>query len=287
MKTTRSTKIVPALVLTTLVLCTAASSQAAMLVRYGFDEASSGTTTALNAGTLDGPADGAFNGNATRTSNTAGGLGALNLNPNGGNDDFVGPSADVDGLDQLSAMTITTWINVQGNRSLPFYVLGSDVRNDGFAGWELYYTPVGGDASVMKLGFQVGGTPTPGNFAFVDATANVSANNTWVFAGVTWDGSNVKFYSGPLNGSVSQVGSTLALSQAMGTNAVAMRVGANPLSANDRTPNAFMDDFRVYNTALTITELQGALDSVPEATSIVLLGASGLLLLVRRKHSRE
>jgi hypothetical protein len=273
MKATRNTQIVLRLVATALLLW-AAPVQAAKLVHYTFDEAASGTTTAVNFGTLGSSANGSFSGSATRTSNTAGGLGALNLNPNGGNNDLVGPLVDLNSLDQLSAMTVTTWVNVQGNLSLPYYALASDM-SAGNQGWELYYTPVGGDATVMKLGWQV-------NATFVDATANVTANNSWLFIAATWDGSTTKFYSGPLNGSVSQVGSSLALSATMGDNANDMRVGANPNATNDRTPNAFMDDFRVYNAALTLTELQGALDSVPEPSTVALLGVGALLLWRRR-----
>jgi len=82
------------------------------LVRYTFDEASIGTTNALNVGgSLGSSADGIFNtaslGTATRTTNTPKGpiVAALSLNApvnNQASNDFVGPSGDLNGLDTLS-----------------------------------------------------------------------------------------------------------------------------------------------------------------------------------------
>jgi Concanavalin A-like lectin/glucanases superfamily/PEP-CTERM motif len=273
-----------------LILAMAAQAQATLLVRYTFDEAISGTTTALNnGGSAGSAANGVFSGNATRTSSTPVGpsTASLNLNPNGGNDDTVGPSGDVNALDALSAMTVSTWINVQGDRSLPFYALASDlhiVPSVAIQGWEFYYTPVG-NANVMQLGLQVDATGK-------DATASVTApNNSWVFIAAAWDQASgqVKFYSGTPTTPVAQVGTTLTgLTTTMTDNTGLLRVGANETpTGNDRTPNAFMDDFRVYNTALSLGELQGVWFEmvVPEPSTILLLAVGGTLVWRRRRRS--
>jgi len=83
--------------------------------------------------------------------------------------------------------------------------------------------------------------------AATTASANVDANNTWLFVAVTWENSNseLKFYSGTSTSAVTQVGTTQTLTTAMTDNNVALRLSgyaANP----DTAPNALIDDFRVY-----------------------------------------
>jgi hypothetical protein len=100
--------------LAVLGLVLASADAATMLLRYDFDEASSGTTNALDVSGYGTAAPGMFIGSATRTSNTPGGasLGALDLMTGDVNDDYVS-GGDADKLDQLSAMTLTAWVNLR------------------------------------------------------------------------------------------------------------------------------------------------------------------------------
>lgn len=261
-------------------------AHAALLVRYTFDEATNGATNALNTGgSLGSAADGVFSGNATRTTSTPGGStpAALDLNPNGGNDDTAATAGDVNGLDTLTAITVTTWFNVQSNRGLSYYVIGNDIGTTGNYGWQFFYVPVSGDASVMTLGLAIADV----GHTEKNATANVSAPvNNWVFLATTWTGSAVQFYAGTPTSATSQVGTSVALSQIMGNNTLPMRVGANATGGADRIPDAFMDDFRVYNTALTLADLQTIQnENLPEPSSaLLLLGLGGALTLVRARR---
>jgi hypothetical protein len=84
-----------------------------LLLRYSFDEASSGTTPALDSGAAPA-ANGVFTNSATRTANTPGSfsVGALNLTGGGAVNNWVA-ATDPDKLDGLSVMTITAWVNFQ------------------------------------------------------------------------------------------------------------------------------------------------------------------------------
>src|SRR4030095_14460088 len=89
------------------------ASAATLLLRYNFDEASSGNVPALDLGTGI-VAPGFFVGGATRIDNTPSGfsLGAVALTTPGAGTFIDG--GDPIKLSGLSSFTLTAWINLQG-----------------------------------------------------------------------------------------------------------------------------------------------------------------------------
>jgi len=267
----------------------ATHARASLLLQYSFDEAGTGATPAINGGSLGSAANGTFDGNATRTSSTPNNysLGALRLNTPAGGFNSVGTSANIPAL-APSTLTITTWLNVQDDRSLVYDVIASDQNYNLNLGWNFYFVRAAGDPNQRTLHLQV-------NAGDVPASVAVSGTNQWQFVAVTLDmtapNTPVKFYIGDVSSAVAQVGITRIPTFASLTSNNAnqlLQVGNNALGAPDRAPNAFMDDFRIYNTVLDSTALNAVRlsDLIPEPSAAVLLGV-GALLLAPRKFRRE
>jgi hypothetical protein len=177
------------------------------------------------------------------------------------------------------------WVNIQSQTDGGgFRVLGSNMFSSGGIGhgWFLYFLPEA--THVQRLGFEVDQVaPT--------ATATINAFNTWLFIAATWDqsstGSELKFYAGSPTSSVAQVGSTLALTTSMTDLASALlRVGG--YSSNPGTsPDALVDDFRVYGSEIKDATALNAImnENLPEPSSLGLL-AIGALVLGRTSQRR-
>jgi hypothetical protein len=247
------------------------SAQAALLLRYTFDDAISPTA---DSGT-GVPANGSVVGAGNFVTNTPSGIGsAYNTNSNG--DSFIS-TTDPAKLDSLTSFTITLWVNLQA-------------------------TPDANDRLVSKLnatltdGFDLRFNNTSGQLIFVvdnlSATSSQTlpvTTNVWQFVAVTYNGSlasaNTNFYKGTLAAAVSTLGSTASINSGPSNDsAVDFEVGGTPASAAGRSPNAFFDDVRVYDQVLTPTELEAIRQSnIPEPTT-ALLAAFGLLLGARRRR---
>jgi hypothetical protein len=264
------------------------ASAQTLLLRYNFDEASSGATPALDSGTGN-PVNGTFENGATRTANTPGGfsLGALHM-PAGG--DRVGGGHDVK-FDGLSQFTLSTWINLQEppvNHRLISKQSGGTFP--GFS-WHII-NPSSGTISAGNFGLHlfVGGSTAFAHDNVAGVGGNLDADNKWLFVAVTYDGTatanNVNYYFGdPTSG--------VALSHTTTVNAgtVIDHTGRLMIGGTDAAPTAltvnprgFMDDARVYSGILSLSDLDAVrLTNVPEPSSAaLLLGGFAMLLGIRR-----
>lgn len=262
----------------------AVASAQTKLLHYNFDEASSGTTPAVDHGTGT-PAPGTFAGDGTRTGNTPAGysLGAFDATVDG--DGHV-TAGDADKLDGLGAMTLAGWVNLQAAPGHGNRIMSKQVASGNFDGFSFgFNNPNDGTiaANDFALNIALGGTS---GFGFYRSANDFSADNEWLFVAMSYDGAgNVTFYTGDETNSVS-------------SSAGALLAGSNPgtLVANDRdfkvaaqsegtlSPPALFDDIRVYGSALSSTELDAIrLANIPEPTSIAAFGAMGLLALRRRR----
>jgi hypothetical protein len=273
--------------LAVLAASVASQARAALLWQYKFDEANSGTTTALDTGTGTA-ANGTFSGTATRTSNTPNSfsLGAMSTGSAGAADYVTG--GDAQKLDGLSSMTVTGWINLQSAPATSDRLVSKLFSNGTtFTGFDLRFAATNG-----QLAFSEVNNVAVASLTSVGSSANLSTASGWQFFAVSFDGTNVRFFTGGESTAASQLGTTQsgsAFTTPADTTAV-VRVGGTPATTSDRTPNAFFDDIRIYDTALTTAAQLDAvrLENVPEpaAISLAAVGAAGLLLRRRPRDGR-
>ena len=258
-----------------------------LLLNYNFDEASSGTTPALDLGAAPA-APGTFAGTATRTGNTPGGfsLGALDLTGTTSPDHVS--AGDADKLDGLGQFTLTGWINLQGSPANGNRIMAKQVTSGDFNGFSFALSnPTEGtiSASNFQLNIALGGS----GFAFVTSGANMSADNEWRFVALTYDGSqtadNVTFYNGGVDSEVVQFGNVGSSTVgAMIANESEFRVGAT--SGAGGSGPLLIDDVRVYSGVLDAASLDAVrLSAVPEpsVTALFIGGAAALLGLRKRR----
>jgi hypothetical protein len=265
---------------------------AAPLLRYTFDEASG---NALDTG--DAPAsDGVLNGGAVRSSNTPGGFGS--------SIDFRTEtpyahvlSGDADKLDGLSAITLTTWLNVEtytsGNHRLAAKQAGGAF---GGFNWSMNATPNDGPVGPdnFRLAMFAGNNVSSGagDFGAAFSTADVDAANKWVMLAVTYDNSlaagNTTFYIGGVNSPMTQLGGAVTLPQ-LTIEGGGARFG---VGFTDAAPTAntsvlgYQDDVRVYGSALSLAELEAVrlAGVVPEPTALALASVAAIALCCRRRR---
>lgn len=258
----------------------ATSAHAALLVQYNFD---GGNANDTGTGT---PANGTLIGaNSGFTSSTPGGSG-LAYSTGAGVNDYIttgttvtpdaGPPAK---LASLNAFTISMWVNLQ---AVP--VLGDRLVStwDGSNGIDFRINTA--SATNFPLVLSVDGATT--------TSANVTApsTNTWLFLAVTYDGSvttgNVRFYTGRTDVAAAQLGGVgNSNAGVVASTGGALQIGGTPATALDRSPSAFFDDVRIYDTVLTATELEAVRASnIPEPASLGLVGLSLLGLMARRRR---
>jgi hypothetical protein len=242
--------------------CLALSAQttkATLLLHYTFDE---GSGNALDSSGATPTADGTFTANATRTAlgSTPGGTGyALDLTGNGAAFNWVGVTAANGGskLDVMQKFTLTIWVNMRSAPANTDRLLGR-LSTTPFPGFDFMIgTPNSGTlgAGNFKLAMAVDTSSAQGS------TADTGADGTWRFVALTYDGSltsqNVRFYTGGTNTAVTQLGSAITRNAGtVDTTTAEFRIGSTVASGSDRTPPAWMDDARVYNTVLTAEELE-------------------------------
>ncbi len=224
-------------------------AQATLLLKYNFDEASgnaldtSGTGIAANA---------SFFNLATRTTNTPSGTGnALNVTPGGAFTNYAYAFTGTNKLNvALSNLTLTTWINLQGSITNGDRIMGNVNGTAPASGFDFAFNS-SASPTIAALTFRKnstgGGSP---------ATATVNLTNQWVFLSVVYNGTNVTYYTGTVASAVAQLGTSVALTGSINTSTNNFQIGATPASAADRTPPAWFDDVRVYDTALTSSDLE-------------------------------
>jgi hypothetical protein len=220
------------------------------LLQYTFDDGS-GNVDAADTGVAP-PANGQFNGAATRTSNTPNGIGyALDVTTSGVND-YVhcGDPAKLDNSTTLSnALTLTAWVNLQAVPNAKDRIM-SKISTVG--GFDLYFNNA--SATAVNLNFDVNST-SGGCFS-----SAINMSQQWVFVAVTFDATktanNVLFYTGGTN-TVATLLNTTSLAKGLITNSAnEFRVASTAASTSDRTPPAWIDDVRVYDSVLSAFDVE-------------------------------
>lgn len=280
-------KLLPILLLTSAAaFVTTAQAQ---VLAYNFDVVTGNGTTAANAGTLGAnytlnlrnATDVATNLHGASGSGVSGlpGDRALDLTSAAamnGAGPYGTPVAEVNSDLVFSAMTITGWYRVDGNATM---TSGTSIfRNNTTSprsGWFLRWT------TTDRLQFGVGNGTSDVTF---NSSNNAFGNNggNWQFFALSWNGTNATFYSGGISANATAAG-TGALSASMATDSQAMFLGRSSSSAG--AFKGYLDDIRVYDTALGLTAIDSIrLGAIPEPSSVALLGlALGALVILRRR----
>ena len=246
----------------------AETARADLQLQYNFDEADSGDTAALDLGAAP-PAPGTFQGGATRTANTPGGssLGAADLSAA---NTYV-TTTDADKLDGLGPLTLSAWVNLQGNPAHGNRVMSKQVPSGNFDGFSFAFNnSTAGTiaADNFRLNLALGGT---GGFGFFVSDQDLNAANDWVFVAVTYDGAGgITFYSGgdESGANAASIGGSLFAGVAnpgsLVDNTMDFRVGAQ--SAGTISPPVWIDDVRVYDEVLDLAALEAVrLENISDA----------------------
>ncbi|MFB4284300.1 right-handed parallel beta-helix repeat-containing protein [Nonomuraea sp. MTCD27] len=208
------------------------------LLRYSFDEASSGTADAADTGAAP-LAPGAFAGAATRTTSTPSGSGAaLDLTGGAG---YVTPgaanSAKLDGLDRF---TIALWVKLAGDPGVFDRLISRGSSFD----WQIDGGTRAAVASRLRLG----------TASVVLPAVDMSG---WAFYAFTSDGSTVSAYRGTRQEAVRRIAQASVAGGLAAAPGQELRIGSTALTPADRTPPALVDEVRVYALALPPVFLDG------------------------------
>ncbi|HSC92403.1 MAG TPA: LamG-like jellyroll fold domain-containing protein [Gaiellaceae bacterium] len=203
---------------------------AGLVAAYGFD-AGSGTTAADatgkgHTGTINGP-----------TWVTTGRYGNA-LSFDGVND--IVTVADANDLDLTTGMTLEAWVNPAALGNSWRTVLMKEQTGD--MTYDLYAHGGGGASKVPTGEAFVAGSPLSA------LGTSALALNTWTHLALTFDGSALRLY---VNGAAA---ATALRGGAMATSTGALRIGGNTIWSEWFSGR--IDEVRVYNRALTQTEIQ-------------------------------
>ena len=241
------------------------SASAELRLHYRFDE-----TRPLGADVRDfgsaPAADGTLVNGAEETGITPAGFSceSLGVNALAGQSHYLTTIGDVQKIDTLSDMTVTFWLNFQGNPAVEDRILSDTIEFAaplppvGSGGWELLVNenPQAGsfellfavDQVISSVNVQSGVAPSP----------TLNADNRWVFVALTFNASDeLRWYAGTEETPVSFDNTAWLFNFGIGDNSEPLRVGSSVYDPDtDRTPPALIDDVRIYNEVLTQNQIE-------------------------------
>jgi uncharacterized membrane protein len=226
-------------------------------LRYVFDR--SDTQNDLGAAPA---ADATLSTSATVVSNTPAtfSCASLDLTANGANHNYAYTGSDVAKIDALSSMTITFWLNLRGDPAVND-CLAADMPSGypaaGTGGWELRIASGTPTAANFKIAFMLLKANGSWNTLETVPSSAINADHQWVFLAMTFNTSRQRiWYIGSETSSVASFGAIGAHNFGLTDNASELRIGsATSEPTVDRTPPAWIDDFRIYDTVLTVSQL--------------------------------
>ncbi len=154
-----------------------------------------------------------------------------------GNDDFM-TVADSTSLDITAQITLATWIYPQMRKSQKIMVKGQTLHGNTAAPYELSLSGSGDIIFSLRPGLQ-----------FTQSRQHGYNLNQWIFVAGTYDGSAMKLY---VNGNLTNIQNVAG---PLNSNNDELLIGTR-LKIRSDTFNGKIDDIRIYNRALSTTEIQ-------------------------------
>lgn len=191
-------------------------------------------------------------------------------------------TADFDGIDGLPGLTLSGWFFVPaGNESIGrqagLFENSSISALDAPAGFRLRGGAVSG-SSTLELRIN--------RDSAVESDAAYTEVGQWVNFAATFSAGQVSFYKGSITSPVALVSSHAIGETSISNDAIPLTIGASPTSGLSFNPFAgLLDNFRIYDSALALADLEAARSSdvsVPEPTSLGLLALAGVAAGRRR-----
>ena len=212
-----------------------------LLVHYTFDEEPSGNQPANDYGAAPAGA-GSFNVNAERAADTPGGVSQASLytRKDGALSYFMGDVNAVNKVAGLGKYTISFWYK-DLREVVPLYDRLFSMSTNGFD----IQSPVDSPADNARFRFLLdGGSNT------IDFAVNASE---WAFIAFTYDGNTVSIYIGSESGEATLIGTSVRPNLIIkGDTFIIGGINGN----NTRVPEALFDDFRVYDGAMPLYEVE-------------------------------
>jgi RHS repeat-associated protein len=217
-----------------------------MVAAYGFEEGNGGTAADSSSNANDGTISGAAWTSSGKYGN------ALSFD---GTDDSVA-IPDSNSLDLTSAYTLSAWVKLDSvSTRYQDLILKERNGNDG-----AYSLDADGPISARpSMGIR-----KSGGWEWANAPDPLSTNQ-WAHLAATWDGSTAKVY---LNGTLVK---TQGMTGTIVTSTGQLRIGGTAVFGSNRFLDGLIDEVRIYNRALSQTEVQTDKD-----TSVVSQIGSGL-----------
>jgi hypothetical protein len=265
------------------------SASASLVDAWNFNEASSGTTPALNS--VPGGASGVFQAGATRTAGLYGSVGAALFAPSGPQAVDVGNSFSASTGITVGAAILPTWnpststyaeiFRKEDSSDRILFSFQNDTNGSGAQ-------PMVGAGPVLSFGLNIGGTYNELDMLLNGTNGGVTLNTTAPAGGVeledgkphyvvaTYDSSTgVKaiYVDGIVRDSVTVSGTITSGGTADATIGNVGPGGGEPFTGK-------IDDVRLYNNGLSAAEIA----AIPEPTSVSVLALSGILLTARRRQ---
>ena len=234
----------------------------AQLVRWSFDEAGTATfadntgslgdtydlntftsvsnasTAAANLRVADSLAGSAFSLDLTSTGATAAAQGAHGT--------LAAPPA-AGALSGLTAMTITGWFNPSATPASGVFLLRNSTGSTG-GGFNLQFI----DAQQLRLLVSDGTASTNYNSA---ATAYSAGTSNWQFFSVRWTATGGAIWYAGTDSVASTSNGQNTTARSMGSNSFQTILGRSSTAAGNAF-HGYLDDIRVYNTALTAEQIE-------------------------------
>jgi hypothetical protein len=262
-RTPRTVRIKSSLLLAAALSALAVNAPAqTLLSRFTLDNTPTSTGTVAVTGTLTGSA--AFSASGA-------GVGVFDkaLSTSDGTNDFLSAPTGGNAAFGLSAMTIALWVNIDAAANDDRLVsnltttTGFDLSIKGYSAG----TGAGGaDGFSLAFGFN----STSGAVQSADAKY---VSDKWLFLAVTYDSatSTVSFYSGDELSALT-LNDTAVKSGSIGASLSNLEIGGTPVTSNDRSPTALFNDVRIYNGALSLSDLEAVRASavIPEPSHMAL-----------------